>query len=116
MAWLFIGIEFIAFGALMFAVASVGACLLRSFELARRLARTATLAALGSLAVVLAAGAGHFALFVGSDQVRTRGVAETIAELLNCVVFALPALLVGASAWAIAARKLRRGAPHGDNG
>lgn len=115
MAWLFIGIEFIAFGALMFAVASAGACLMRSFGLARRLARAGTLAALGSLAVVLAAGAVHLLSGGSPDAEHVRGVAETIAELLNCVVFALPAALIGAVAWAIAVRKLR-GAPRGDGG
>jgi hypothetical protein len=113
MAWLFIGIEFVALGALMFAVASAGACLMRSFGLARRLAQTGTLAALASLAVVLAVGSAHLLAGGSHDAARARSVAETIAELLNCVVFALPAALVGAVAWVIAARKLRS-APRGN--
>lgn len=118
MAWLFVAIAFVAMGALMFALAGTGACLLKSFPLARRLSRVGTLTALASLAVVLAVGALRLVLPWSGDgghsDVRARMVAETIAELLNCVVFALPAALIGAIAWAIARRKLRATSPRSE--
>jgi len=108
-------IALIGWAALIGAFFAGVASSLKRWSTARLLARSATLASAGALAVFVATfgvGVASAALFLprnADTTQRARYLAQGISELMNCAAVSVPALLVAGPLWFFAARRARRG-------
>jgi hypothetical protein len=122
MTWFVHAVFITGCATLVGAVASIVLIFVKRWALARLVAKRATLLAIvvlglavAELQVLSSAPALIAPLLVqvlpsGDPSVKARALAEGISAIMNCAALAIPAALLGAIAWVVARRQLKRSA------